>query len=48
MKVLLDMNIPLSYAGLLAEKGIESLRWSDVGAPNAADTEIMDYARSNE
>ena len=44
MKVLLDMNIPLKYAELLALRGIESLRWSDVGSPNAADTEIMAYA----
>ena len=42
------MNIPLKYAELLAEKGVESLRWSDVGTANAADTEIMAYARSND
>jgi len=48
MKVLLDMNIPLGYAELLAENGIESLRWSDVGAPDAEDTEIMAYARNND
>jgi len=47
MRVLLDMNIPRKYTALLAERGIESLRWSDVGAPNAADSEIMTYARAN-
>jgi predicted nuclease of predicted toxin-antitoxin system len=47
MKLLLDMNIPLKYAGLLNEKGIETLRWSEVGAPNASDMEIMAYARAN-
>jgi predicted nuclease of predicted toxin-antitoxin system len=47
MKLLLDMNIPLKYAGLLEKKGIETLRWSDVGAPNASDVEIMAYARAN-
>ena len=47
MKVLLDMNIPFKYAALLAERGVESLRWSDVGAPDAADAEIMAYARQH-
>ena len=47
MKVLLDMNIPLKYANMLTEKGIETLRWSDVGSPNAKDEEIMTYAREN-
>jgi len=48
MKLLLDMNIPHKYAGLLRKKGIEVLRWSDVGAHNAADSEIMTYARDND
>ena len=47
MKILLDMNIPLKYAALLANKDIETLRWSDIGATNAADEEIMAYARDN-
>ena len=47
MRILLDMNIPLKYAVLLSNKGIESLRWSDVGSPSAADSEIMTYAHDN-
>ena len=47
MKILIDMNIPLKYAALLAKKGIEVLRWSDIGAPNATDVEIMEYSRKN-
>jgi len=47
MNLLLDMNIPLKYSTLLAEKGIPSLRWSDIGSPSASDTEIMAYAREN-
>jgi len=47
MKVLLDMNIPLKYAALLAKRGIEALRWSDIGAPDAKDAELMTYARAN-
>ena len=40
MKILFDMNIPLKYAAMLMERGIESLRWSDVGSPYATDDEI--------
>jgi len=47
MKILLDMNIPLSYAALLAERGITAVRWSDIGPPNASDVEIMAYAHEN-
>ena len=47
MKLLLDMNIPLKYAALLSDKGIESLRWSAVGSPKASDREIMKYASDN-
>ena len=48
MRVLLDMNIPFKYAPLIKEKGIEVLRWQDAGAPDAADIEIMAYARNND
>ena len=47
MKILLDMNIPLKYESLLADKGVEVIRWSDIGAFNADDIEIMAYARNN-
>ena len=47
MKVLIDMNIPFKYAAMLTQRGIETLRWPDVGAPNAKDEEIMTYAREN-
>jgi len=48
MKLLLDVNITLKYAALLAERGVEALRWSDVGAMNELDSEIMDYAFEND
>jgi len=48
MKVLLDMNIPLKYYTLLAERGIEVLLWTDVGTPSASDAEIMAYAHEND
>jgi predicted nuclease of predicted toxin-antitoxin system len=48
MKILLDMNIPLKYAELLISKGVDCIRWSDIGSPNATDIEIMEYARNND
>ena len=48
MKLLLDMNIPLRYAGLLKEKGFELLHWSDIGNPRAPDSEIMTYAQEHD
>ena len=48
MKLILDMNIPFKYAHLLADKGFEVMRWSDIGSPTASDTEIMEYAREND
>ncbi|MCL2366457.1 MAG: DUF5615 family PIN-like protein [Oscillospiraceae bacterium] len=48
MKILLDMNIPLRFAKLLTQSGFDVLLWSDVGAPNALDSEIMLYAREND
>jgi len=48
MKILLDMNIPLKYTALLQNKGVTTLRWSDVGSTTASDLEIMEYARTND
>jgi len=48
MKILLDMNIPFKYADLLTKRDIKCIRWSDIGAPNATDVEIMEYARNND
>jgi len=48
MKILIDMNIPRSYASLLTKGGIEAICWSDIGAPDVADSEIMEYARNND
>ena len=48
MKLLMDMNIPLKYSALLNERSIESLRWSEVGSPDATDEEIMLYARKHD
>ena len=47
VKLLLDMNIPLSYVNLLSQRGLEAVRWSDIGEPSAKDHEIMAYAREH-
>jgi len=47
MKILLDMNIPLSWKHFLLSAGYEAIHWRDVGDIRAADSEIMAYARSN-
>ena len=45
MKLLIDMNLPPAWADLLRTHGYEALHWSDVGAPDAPDETIMDWAR---
>ncbi len=47
MKVLIDMNLSPRWAATLAYAGIKAQHWSDVGAPDAPDVQIMDYARAD-
>ncbi len=47
MKVLLDMNLPPKLAELLSRREIDSVHWCRIGAPNARDSELMDYALKN-
>src|SRR5580765_2654277 len=44
MKLLVDMNLSPRWARFLTEAGIEAVHWSAVGAGNAPDSEIFDYA----
>ena len=46
MKLVIDMNLSPRWVGILAEAGIESGHWSGIGAPNAPDSEIMAFAKS--
>jgi predicted nuclease of predicted toxin-antitoxin system len=47
MKLLVDMNLSPRWVNLLAAAGIEAEHWSEIGAANAPDSEIMAFARAN-
>ena len=47
MKLLVDMNLSPRWVELLRGAGFETIHWAEVGAVNAPDTEIMEYARVN-
>ncbi len=47
MKLLIDMNLSPRWVGVLAEAGIESAHWSNIGDPTAPDPDIMAFARTN-
>ena len=42
------MNLSLRWVKVLGDSGIEAVHWSNVGALNAPDTEIMAYAKAND
>jgi predicted nuclease of predicted toxin-antitoxin system len=48
MKVLIDMNLSPRWATVLTHAGLEAVHWSRLGAGDAADIEIMAYARTND
>jgi len=47
MKIIVDVNLAVRWADMLASKGIEAVHWTAIGAANAKDIEIMSYARQN-
>lgn len=48
MKILIDMCLPPAWASVLNSAGHEAKHWSDVGARNAQDIEILEWARQRE
>lgn len=48
MKLLVDMNLSPRWVGTLADAGFEAAHWSNLGAVNAPDSEIMAYASQND
>jgi predicted nuclease of predicted toxin-antitoxin system len=47
MKLLVDMNLSPTWVAVLTEAGWETVHWSGIGNPRAADAEIMAWARQN-
>jgi predicted nuclease of predicted toxin-antitoxin system len=45
MKIVIDMNLPPSWAGVLEAGGHQTVHWSGVGSPKASDRDILLYAR---
>jgi predicted nuclease of predicted toxin-antitoxin system len=41
------MNLSPSWVGFLADRGIVAVHWSTLGAANAPDTELMQWARTH-
>jgi len=41
------MNLSPEWVATLAAAGFPATHWSEVGPPNATDTQIMEYARIN-
>lgn len=47
VKLLIDMNLSPGWREYLRNHGFEAVHWSEVGAPDAPDAEIMQWARGN-
>lgn len=47
MKLIIDMKLSPKWAGFLRDAGFEALHWSEIGAANALDVDILDHARRN-
>ena len=47
MRLLLDMNLSPEWVTFLNAHGFAAAHWSAIGAGNAPDTEIMQWARDN-
>ncbi len=45
MKILLDMNLSPTWVPVLQPEGFQAFHWSELGAANAVDIEIFNWAR---
>jgi predicted nuclease of predicted toxin-antitoxin system len=45
IKILVDMNLPPRWVSVLKAEGWDTVHWSSVGSPGAADAEILGYAK---
>jgi predicted nuclease of predicted toxin-antitoxin system len=47
VKFILDMNLAPRWAEFLEQAGMEAVHWSQIGAGDATDVEIMNYSLAN-
>lgn len=47
LRLLIDMNLSPSWVGVLREAGFEAEHWYRVGAGNAPDSELFNWASNN-
>lgn len=48
MRLVIDMNLSVAWVAGLREQGVEAVHWTTIGARDAADQAIMDWARAND
>ena len=48
MNILLDMNLSPDWVRVLNSGGHQAIHWSTVGAPNARDEELLEWALSHQ
>lgn len=48
MKFLIDMNLSPRWCEFLASEGWDAIHWSEIGAPNAPDFEILQKASDDD
>lgn len=47
MRLVVDMNLSPAWVQLFTQRGWVSIHWSEIGPGNAADVEILRWAREN-
>ena len=47
MKIVIDMNLSPQWVDVLKQAGHQCIHWSEIGSPNASDSEILLWAQSN-
>jgi predicted nuclease of predicted toxin-antitoxin system len=48
MKILIDMNLSPRWQKFLTEAGLQAAHWSELGAGDASDLDIMAYAKAHD
>jgi predicted nuclease of predicted toxin-antitoxin system len=48
MRFLVDMNLSPAWVPFLRDAGLEAVHWSEVGAANVSDRELMDWADAHD